>query len=101
MTKKGDDGKETKVKVMSYDEVDELLKKHSVNIKNDNGYDKAYVAAMIKADNMGSSIEDEKHLALGIKDFLDDHDGYDEKAMRHWYCDMVSMGISIPWEELI
>ena len=101
MTKKGEDGKETKVKAMTYDEVEDLLKKHSVNLKNDNGYDKAYVAAMIKADNMGSSIEDEKHLALGVKDFLDDTDGYEEKAMRHWYCDMVAKGISIPWEEIL
>lgn len=101
MRRKGEDGKEIKVKAMSYDEVEELLKRHNIAIKNDNGYDKAYVAAMLRADNLGSSIEDEKHMALGVKDFLDDPDGYDEKAMRHWYCDMVALGVSIPWEELI
>lgn len=101
MRKKSADGKEEKVKVMSYDEVEELLKRHNVILKNDNGYDKAYVAAMLKADCLGSSLEDEKHLALGVKDFLDDPDGSDEKAMRHWYSDMISLGVSIPWEEIL
>lgn len=101
MRKKNSDGKEEKVKPMSYDEVEELLKKHGVTLKNDNGYDKAYVASMKKADCYGSSLSDEQHLALAIKDYLDDSDGYDEKAMRHWYCDMVALGISIPWDELI
>lgn len=97
MRKKNDE----KVTPMTYDEVEEMLKRNGITVKNDNGYDKAYVAAMIKADYMGSAIEDEQHLAMAVRDYLDDPDGYEEKAMRQWYCDTIAKGHPIPWEELI
>lgn len=81
--------------------MDELLKRYGVTLKNDNGYDKVYVAAMCKADYYGSAVPDEAHMAFYIKNFLDDVDGTDEKTMRHWYSDMIEKGQSIPWEELI
>lgn len=101
MYSKTSDGREEKVKTMTYDEVEDLLKRQNVTVKNDNGYDKLYVAAMCKADYWGSSIDDEMHMAKFIKDYLDDPDGSDEKAMRHFYFDMVAQGVSIPWDELI
>lgn len=94
-------GEETKIKAMTYDEVDDLLTRYGVSLKNDNGYDKVYVAAMAKADYLGSSVPDEAHLALFVKNFLDDPDGTEEKAMRHWYSDMIEKGKPIPWEEMI
>ncbi len=94
-------GKGEKIEPMSYDEIDNILKKYAIDVKNDNGYDKAYVASMCRADYFGSSVEDEKHLAFFVRDFLDDPDGSDEKAFRHWYVDMVSMGVDIPWDEIL
>lgn len=90
-----------KVKQMTYDEVDSMLKKNNVELINDNGYDKVYVLAMCMADYLGSAIEDDKHVAMFVKDFIDDPDGTDEKAFRHWYADMQTKGIDIAWEEII
>lgn len=100
MYKKTEDGKEERVRAQSYDEVEETLRKQGVTIKNDNGYDKAYLMAMCSAD-YPKALPDETHVAMFIKEYLDDVDGYDEKAFRHFYCDMVAMGVDIPWEELI
>lgn len=94
-------GEETRIKAMTYEEVDDLLKRYGVSLKNDNGYDKVYVAAMCKADYYGSAIPDEPHQALFVKNFLDDVDGTEEKAFRHWYSDTIEKGMSIPWEELL
>nr|DAT58649.1 MAG TPA: hypothetical protein [Crassvirales sp.] len=46
-------------------------------INNDNPYDAVFAANMCKADYLGSSITDEKHLCLYVKDVIDDVDGYD------------------------
>lgn len=94
-------GNGEKIQPMSYDDVDNLLKKYGIDLKNDNGYDKAYVAAMCKADYFGSSVVDEMRLAIFVKDFLDDADGSEEKAFRHWYVDMQTIGFDIPWEEIL
>lgn len=101
LTRKGADGKEEKVKPYTMDEVDELLQKHNVKLKNDNGYDKVYVATMCKSDYLGSSVADDAHLALYIKDVLDDYDGGDERVFRHWYSDQMEDGVSIPWDDIL
>ena len=61
-------GKKEKLEAMKKDEVEELLKKFGVKLENDKGYDCVYVANMAKADYFKSSITDEAHLALFIKD---------------------------------
>ena len=50
---------------------------------------------------MGSSIEDELHLARYIKNVIDDPDGYDGMVFTHWYADMCKKGIPIDWEKMI
>lgn len=101
MKKKDSAGNETDVKPYSADETDEMLNKFNVKVKNDKGYDKAYIASMAKADYMGSSLQDEQSVAKFVKDFLDDPDGGEERAFRHWYSDMIEQGVSIPWEDII
>ena len=41
-------------------------------------------------DFMGSSIIDEKHLSLYVKDVIDDKDGYDGIVFNRWYADTVT-----------
>jgi hypothetical protein len=53
---------------------------------------------MCKADYLGSSIIDEKHMALYIKDVIDDVDAPDGTVMRQWYAKMVADGQPVPWE---
>ena len=51
---------------------------------------------MCKADYYGSSIADEKHFALYIKE-----DAGDGTTMRRWYATMVANGIMVDWEEFV
>lgn len=101
LVKKGADGKSEKVKPYTMDEVEEMLQKYNIKLKNDNGYDKVYLASMAKADYLGSSIADEEHLAMHVKDVLDDYDGGDERVFRHWYSDQMEDGVSIPWDDIL
>ena len=54
---------------------------------------------MCKADYLGSSITDEKHLCLYVKDVIDDVDGYDGIVFNRWYADMCRKGVQIDWYE--
>ena len=56
---------------------------------------------MCKADYYGSSIPDEKHFALYIKDTIEDEDAADGTTMRRWYATMVANGTMVDWEGFI
>lgn len=56
---------------------------------------------MCKADYYGSSISDEKHFALYIKDTIDDEDAGDGTTMRRWYATMVANGMMVDWEDVL
>lgn len=88
-------------KPISKDRVDTILANHNVKLKHNQLYDYIYVANMCKADFYGSSIEDDKHFALYIKDVIDDVDGYDGLVFNRWYADMCRKGIAIDWEEML
>lgn len=64
-------------------------------------YDYVYVANMGKADYLKSSIPDEAHLALYIKDTIDDPDAPDGATMRRWYATMIAAGEPIEWDEVL
>ena len=89
------------IKPYTKEEVDEILKKHNVRLENNQLCDYLYVANVAKADLLGSSIEDEKHLALYIKDEIDDVDRKEGVIMKMWYAMMYGNGKVIPWYELI
>lgn len=80
-------------------QVEQLLKTN--NIKVSNFYDALYVANMAYMDYYGSSIVDETHLALFIKDFIQDEDGYESKPFQHWVIDMKNKNINIDWNNMI
>ena len=56
---------------------------------------------MCKADYLGSSVPDEQHLALFVKDYVDDPDGYPELPFTRFYGDCIGTGTPIPWEDVI
>lgn len=91
----------TPISPYTKEQVDNMLKVYMITIKNNQLYDYIYIANMCKADFLGSSIVDEKHLALYIKDVIDDDDAYDGIIFNRWYADMCRMGIVIDWEEMI
>ena len=83
------------------EKVDEVLDKYNIDLEYNELYDYVYVYNMGNNDFLGSSIIDEKHLALYVKDVIDDKDGYDGIVFNRWYADMVTLGIPIEWDEML
>ena len=90
-------GKEEKLEPISKEQVEELLKKYSINLEKDAGYDSVYVANMAKK----GSITDEAHLALFIKDYIDDVDAYNGMPFTRFYADCIGSGNPIMWEQMM
>ena len=82
-------------------QVDAILTKYNIKIKNNKLYDAAYVANMCIADYLNSSIANEQLMAKFIKDTLDDPDGCEGLIFNRWIADMKWIGIPIPWDEFI
>lgn len=84
---------------ISKETVDTLLSQHKIQLDNNVGYDYVFVANMCKADYYGSSITDDRHVALYIKDTIDDEDAADGTTMRRWYATMVANGVMVDWDD--
>ena len=93
--------REEPIEPYTKDYIDELLAKHNIELKNKIMYDYVFAATMCKADYLGSSIEDEYHLALYIKDTVDDIDTDSGTTFRRWMQTMIGNGIPIDWYEII
>lgn len=94
-------GKKERIEPISKEKVDELLTRYGIKLENNALYDYVYVANMGKADYLKSSIPDEAHLALYIKDTIDDPDAPDGTTMRRWYATMIAAGEPIEWDEML
>ena len=90
-----------KVEMMDKEKVNEFLLSNGVKLQNDIGHDAAWVLHMKKSDCYGSSLADNLHLALSVKDFLDDKDGYPTKAFDHFLSDCIGKGEPIFWDEML
>lgn len=95
------DGEEREIVPYSKEEVDNIMSLQGVKTERNQLYDAAYVANMCKADFLGSSIKDERHLALYVKDVIDDIDADDGIVFNRWYADMSYSGIAIDWEAML
>lgn len=93
--------KEEPIEPWSKEQVDELLKKYNVTLENNVGYNYVYVANMLKADKFKSSIPDEQHLALGVKDVIDDVDASPRLVFKQWITHMDDSGEPIDWSSLL
>ena len=83
------------------EQVSDFLASRGITLRRDKGHDAAYVHAMAMADYFGSSVPDDVHLALYIKDYLDDPDGSDTKAFDHFVVDCRAKGEPIFWDEML
>jgi len=81
--------------------VDDLLTRYGIVLENDKGYDKVYVCNMGRADYLGRSVPDESHLAMYIKDVLDDPDGYDGQTFNRFVMDCMGSRTPIMWEDMM
>lgn len=90
-----------KAEFMEKEQVIDVLKRNSVTVEKDMGYDIPYVYAMARSDYFGSSITDEAHLAKFVKDYIDDPDGYETRAFDEFLAKLNAKSVSVPWEDLL
>lgn len=86
---------------LSKQDVDDMLSRAGITLKKAKGYDCVYIANMVAADFLGSSIKSEIEHARYIKDVIDDADGYDGMIFTRFYADCIGSGTPINWEEMI
>ena len=80
------------------EKVESLLKAYKIEVKNAKLYDAVYVANWCRSTFYGSSILDEKHLALFIKDVFEKEG---DLIFNRWYADSARRGIPVEWEDMI
>ena len=90
-----------RVKMRTKEQVDTVLKTNGIIVENDYGYDAVFVMHMCISDFVGSSVPDEKHAALYVRDLLDDKDGYTGIAFDRFVADCSAKGIPIIWSDMI
>ena len=99
MYRKGVRGNKEYIIPYTKEQVETLLKRFNINIPVT--YDAVYIANMCKADFMNSSIADEAHLALYVKDVIGDEDAYEGMVFTRYYADCIGSGTPIDWEDMI
>ena len=82
----------------SKEKLDALLQSHNIEIQNAKLHDAVYVDKWCRNVFYGSSIADEKHFVLFIKDIFDKEPNF---IFNRWYADMAKQGIPIEWEDMI
>ena len=95
------DRKGNKVEMTKKDDLERKLKENGISIENNVMYDGSYIFSMCMSDFMGSSIEDEKHALLYVKDYIDDPDAADGQPFIRFYASCVNAGIPIDWSEML
>ena len=101
MYTKDEDGRKKSIKPYTKEQVEDLLKSYGVEIHRAKLYDTVYVANMCKADYLGKSVPDEKHLAMFVKDMVDDADAEEGFIFNRFYADCMFMNNPIEWEEML
>lgn len=90
-----------KIEPYTKEQVEDMLTKYGVTIEDTSNYDYVFIANMCKADFFKSSVPDEQHLALYVRDTLSDPDAGDGVTMRRWYATMVANGVGVDWSEML
>lgn len=88
-------------KPLSREEFDLMMTKFNIKLNNDVLYDGMYVMSMATSDFFGSSLPDEHHVALYVKDYIDDPDQVDGFVFNRFYADCVLKGEPIEWDDML
>lgn len=94
-------GKKEYIKPYTKEQVDNMLRSYNIKVERNKLYDAVYVANMCKADFLGKSISDEAHLAMYIRDVLDDPDADEGFVFNRFVADCYFMNDPIEWEDII
>lgn len=85
-------------KEYSKEKLDILLQSHNIVIPNAKLHDVVYVANWCKSIFYGSSIADEKHFVLFIRDIFEKEP---DLIFNRGYADIAKLSIPIEWEDMI
>lgn len=94
-------GKRVDAQPVTKEQFDAAMQRHNIKLENDVLHDGVYVWMMAVSDFLGSSVPDEQHLALYVKDYIDDPDAADGQTFTRFYASCVNAGIPIDWAEMI
>lgn len=98
-TKNG--AKKEYIKPYSKEDVDRLMETYGIKVKRNKLYDACYVANMCVADYLGKSVPDEEHLAMFVKDMLDDADAEEGFVFNRFIADCYFMNEPVEWEDMV
>lgn len=101
LCRKNEDGEAVPIEPWSKEDVEKLLKKFNVVLERNEFYNHVYILNKAIADYWGSSISDEEHLALHVKDEIDDVDDAPGNIFRRWLTTMRGNGFSVDWEKIL
>lgn len=101
MRKTDANGKRKRIDAWEKDRVDKLLESNNVELERNAGYDAVYVCNMCVADHYKGSVTDEAHLALFVKEMVDDADQQDGFIFNRFVADCDCKGVPIPWDEVL
>jgi len=94
--------KTDKIDIPEKSDFDEIMDSYGIRIVRSEGYyDCIYVWCMATSDYLKSSIPDEQHLAMYVKDYIDDVDGNRTRAFDEFYINCIAKGVDIPWLDLV
>lgn len=99
--KKESNGEMKKIVPVTKEAITMIMDTNGISLEKSQLYDCAYVASMCKADFLGSSVIDDKHMAMYVKDVIDDVDAPDGLVFNRFYADMCYMGIAIDWDSML
>lgn len=88
-----------KITPITKEDVENMLAKHNIKLEKDVGYDAVYIANMAKADYPNSVGSD--RIAIFVKEYIDDPDGYDGLPFTRFYADCIGSGRPIFWEDML
>lgn len=94
-------GNKEYMKPMTAEEFWQVMRKHNVQPKSEHMYDALYVMSMAMADFMGSSLPDEKSVAMYVKDYVDDPDAPEGFIFGRFLSDMELAEKCIDWEKML
>lgn len=90
-----------KTHTWSPEQVDMAITNMGRTIKPAHKYDAHYLANMAYADYMGKSLKEDADCLQWAVDFMEDPDGYAEKAFNHWLADAMKKCLEVDWRVFI
>ena len=101
MENKDATGRMRPINPYTLEEVEQMLIPFRDKISEEAIYDAWYLANMVKADYLGSSITDKEHVALYVKDTLCDPDGEPTMVLACFRAKCDVKGVPIHWERFL